>query len=70
MFYLPLGLLAKHNPQFVELAMRNYHLTTAQISHLTWGSIFAENLIPVIIGNFIGGAFVVAGTFYTALKKV
>jgi len=33
------------------------------LSHLTWSSFLGNNLLPVTLGNIIGGAFFV-GTLY------
>lgn len=37
-------------------------------SELTWGTFFLNNLIPVTLGNIIGGGFIVGGTYYFAYK--
>jgi len=36
---------------------------------LSWGSFFIGNLIPVTIGNIIGGAIFIGCAFYFALRK-
>lgn len=36
---------------------------------VTWGAFFVSNLIPVTIGNLIGGAVVVPFAYYYAYKK-
>jgi formate/nitrite transporter FocA (FNT family) len=33
------------------------------LANLTWGNFFIKNLLPVTIGNIVGGAFFV-GTIY------
>jgi formate transporter len=38
--------------------------TAASYDHLTWGSFFVNNLIPVTIGNMIGGVFFVALVYW------
>lgn len=35
---------------------------------LTWGAFFLNNLLPVTIGNIIGGGFIVGGTYYFAYR--
>jgi formate/nitrite transporter len=69
MFYLPLGLLAKGNAAYAQAADKLYGIGADQLSQLTLTSCLTQNLLPVIIGNVIGGALVVAGCFYLALKK-
>lgn len=54
MFYGSVGLLAKSVPQYASLA------TDAGIdmTNLTWGNFFAGNLLPVTLGNIVGGLIV------------
>lgn len=63
MYYFSIGLLAKSNEAFVELS----HVAPEKLSHLTVGGIF-NNIIPVTIGNIIGGA-VFVGLAYWAIYK-
>ncbi len=55
MYYIPAGILAKANPQWVEQAI-SLGATAEKLDHLTWGSFFANNLLPVTLGNIVGGA--------------
>lgn len=52
MYYIPAGIFAMANPQYADLAAEA-GLNTDIIS---WGNIALSNLIPVTIGNIIGGA--------------
>ncbi len=54
MYYIPAGILAKANPQWVEQAI-TLGATAEKIDHLTWGSFFSRNLLPVTLGNIVGG---------------
>jgi len=56
MFFIPMGLLLKDVSAVVEKA-------GLDLSHLTWSSFLGNNLLPVTLGNIIGGAFFV-GTLY------
>lgn len=57
MYFIPAGLLAAGR----------YDIDA---NSLTWGSFFVNNLIPVTIGNIIGGAFIVgAGYFFVYLHN-
>jgi formate/nitrite transporter len=38
--------------------------TAADFGHLTWGNFFLKNLLPVTIGNIIGGALMVGGVYW------
>jgi formate/nitrite transporter FocA (FNT family) len=63
MYYLFIGLVSKSNPTFVE---------TSHISQVTVDSVnltnIIKNLIPVTIGNIIGGTVFVGLTFWVMLK--
>lgn len=66
MYYIPAGILAKANPDWTAQS----HLTAEQLSQLNWGSFFINNLLPVTLGNIIGGALLVgAGYWFTYLRK-
>lgn len=58
MYYLSAALLAKANPALVEAA----HLGN-KIDIITFQAMFA-NLVPVTLGNIVGGAFFVGGYYW------
>jgi len=60
MYFVPMGIALKSNASVVAAAG-----LTGKLANLTWGGFFANNLIPVTLGNIVGGAFFV-GTFYWA----
>jgi formate transporter len=54
MYFVPYALLIKaFDPAFVVASK-------VDISSLTWGSFFLKNLLPVTLGNIIGGSILVA----------
>jgi formate/nitrite transporter FocA (FNT family) len=57
MCYIPLGLLA--NDTMTAAAVE----AGTDMTNLTWGNFFLSNLLPVTIGNIIGGA-VLVGCMY------
>jgi formate/nitrite transporter len=58
MYFIPFALLIKtFDPAFV--ASKALDLTS-----LTWGSFFLKNLLPVTIGNIIGGSGLVAAIYW------
>ncbi|HSN94165.1 MAG TPA: formate/nitrite transporter family protein [Anaerolineaceae bacterium] len=63
MYFIPIGLLIKWtNPEFVTKA--------GDFGNLTIGNFFVRNLLPVTIGNLIGGAlFVGAMYWFIYLRK-
>jgi len=54
MYFIPMGLIIKQfsGPAFWAMIGK----TAADYSALTWGSFMVRNLLPVTIGNIIGGA--------------
>jgi formate/nitrite transporter len=65
MYYIPAGILAKANSAWVEAA----HISSEQLTNLNWLSFLVKNLIPVTLGNIIGGAVMVGCLYWAALKK-
>lgn len=59
MYYITAGLLAECNPQYVELAKEAYGFSQEYLGTLNVENYFVKNLLPVTIGNIIGGAFCV-----------
>jgi formate transporter len=58
MYFVPFGLLLAHlDPHFVAA-----HGVDART--LTWGGFLLRNLLPVTIGNVIGGALLVGGVYW------
>ena len=57
MYFIPLALFVKGSgdAKFFETIGK----TVADFPHLTWSNFFVANLLPVTIGNIIGGAFMV-----------
>lgn len=68
MYYISAGLLAKLNPVYVEAANSVYGL--ADISALGIKGFLINNLIPVTIGNIIGGSLCIGlPMFYLNYKE-
>ncbi len=65
MYIIPLGVLLKWiDPGFVSTLNLSIDLT-----NLTWGSFLLKNLIPVTLGNIIGGGFFVGILYFLAYRK-
>jgi formate transporter len=62
MYYIPAGILAKGNDGWVRAAL-SLGVTEQKLTELNWTSFLFKNLVPVTIGNIIGGAIFV-GTMY------
>ena len=63
MYFISAGIFAKTNELFVALN------GAADLSNLTWLGMFINNLLPVTIGNIIGGVVFVAMGYMIALKE-
>ena len=55
MYYIPAGIMAASNDNYVNVAMEKYGMTAEQIAAINWQNFFVTNQIPVTIGNIIGG---------------
>ena len=66
MYFIPMGLFIKQlDPNVYQLkAFLEAGKTAADYTALTWGNLFLRNLIPVTLGNIIGGALVVGGIYW------
>jgi formate transporter len=59
MYFIPYGLFVKSNSAFVA------SLTpTPDLSSLTWSDFFLDNLVPVTIGNIVGGSVMVGAVYW------
>lgn len=56
MYYITAGIVAKGNPEYVRIAMETYGYTTEYLDTLNISNYLLTNLVPVTIGNIIGGA--------------
>lgn len=65
MYYIPAGILAKANPDFVQLS----GVADDVLSTLTWGGFFVNNLLPVTLGNMVGGIVFVALAYSYAYHR-
>lgn len=68
MYYIPAGLLAKTSDTYYQAAI-DAGMTAGQLDSMTIGSFFVDNLLPVTIGNIIGGMVFVALPLYIIHKK-
>ena len=68
MYYIPAGILAKSNPALAEAAAA-LGVTPEQMSHLNWSTFFVNNLIPVTLGNIVGGGVFVAAIYWLIYVK-
>ena len=63
MYFVPIGLFIKtFDPTF--MASDAVVKAGLDLSGLTWGNFLLNNLLPVTIGNIIGGAVLVAAVYW------
>lgn len=63
MYYIPAGIIAKGNNTLVSAAA-TLGVTAEKLNHLNWATFFTKNLIPVTLGNIIGGGVFVAVIYW------
>lgn len=63
MYILTLGLLLKENPVAVSAS----DFGTA-LADLNWFNFIFTNLLPVTLGNIVGGALIIGGAYYLAYQ--
>ncbi|MFH1169097.1 MAG: formate/nitrite family transporter [Chloroflexota bacterium] len=59
MYFIPMGILMSGQPVVVEAA----GLTSQGLAHLNWAG-FIGNLVPVTIGNIIGGSLLIGAVYW------
>jgi formate/nitrite transporter len=64
MYYIPAGILAKTNEAYRAAASAAYGYTAADFEKLSLKGFFISNLLPVTIGNIIGGVVFIALPLY------
>jgi formate transporter len=63
MYFIPIGLLIKNlDPAFTTT-------TGLDLSNLTWSAFFLKNLIPVTLGNILGGSLLVAAVYWAIFLR-
>ena len=59
MYFIPYGLFVKSDGGFVSSLAK-----PRDLSHLTWGRFVRANLVPVTIGNILGGTLLVGAVYW------
>ena len=65
LYYIPAGLFAKAIPAYAELARQ----AEVDLTALTWWNFLLRNLLPVTVGNIVGGAGMGALYWYCHGRK-
>ena len=66
MYYIPAGIFAAADPRIAAVAL--FPSAAAEPGVLSWGSFFAKNLLPVTLGNIVGGV-VFVGVLYWSVYR-
>jgi formate/nitrite transporter len=67
MYYVPAGILAKADPALLQAAL-DLGVKQEAIDSLNWGGFLLHNLLPVTIGNIIGGGLFVILAYMAAYR--
>jgi formate transporter len=60
MYIIPMGILLRDKPAVVQAS----GLSSSDLDALTWRGFLVDNLLPVTIGNIIGGSLLVAAIYW------
>jgi formate/nitrite transporter FocA (FNT family) len=72
MYFIPVGLFIKSfAPEFLsdKVVATVTANTGYDLAGLTWGTFLLNNLLPVTIGNIIGGAILVAAVYWSVFLR-
>lgn len=69
MYFIPMGITLSNEPTVLAALAKTLTNPGAALANLTWGGFFLRNLIPVTIGNIIGGAVFVGGAYWVAYLR-
>jgi formate/nitrite transporter len=69
MYFIPVGLFAKSNEVCLAMAEEKYGITAAQLGNLDWSHFLINNLVPVTLGNIVGGAVIVGMVYWLVYLK-
>lgn len=60
MYFIPMGLLIRGDPIVMAVAGKSVE----QLADLTWSGFLVNNLLPVTLGNIVGGGVMVAAVYW------
>ena len=69
MYYIPAGLIAATNDKYREAAIQLYGVSADKLDALTIKAFLINNLVPVTMGNLVGGVLLVAVPFFIIYRK-
>lgn len=69
MYYIPAGLMALTNNNYVKVAKETYGYSQEQLDKLNIKTFFIDSSIPVTLGNMVGGMIFVALVLYLSHRS-
>ena len=69
MYYIPVGMLSLNNETYKNMAMKIYGLTESHLSTLNIGNYVTHSILPVTLGNVIGGMLFIGVPLYVLYKN-
>ena len=69
MYYIPAGIIAASNDTYRQAAETAYGYSAGQLEALNWSSFLLKNLLPVTLGNIVGGMVFVGIPLYLIHKE-
>jgi formate transporter len=63
MYFIPMGIILRKHPDVIAAAERTVG-KSLDLSRLTWKGFFVNNLLPVTLGNLIGGVILIGAVFW------
>ncbi|MFA5713239.1 MAG: formate/nitrite transporter family protein [Bacteroidales bacterium] len=70
MYYISSALLASTTPHFVDVAVEKLGVLPNNLQNLTIWGMFVKNLLPVTLGNLVGGGIFVGAWYFWSYKVV
>lgn len=68
MYYIPAGMMAANNEIYVAKALELYGITAEKVASINLGNFFVGNLLPVTLGNMVGGMLFISLPLYMLHK--
>jgi formate/nitrite transporter len=68
MYYVPAGIFAAADPTLLKTALE-HGLSETALAGLTWRGFFLKNLLPVTLGNIVGGGLFVMIAYFFAYRN-
>ena len=69
MYYISAGILASHSQALAGAAVSSGLVTADAPQNLTWGGMLLHNLLPVTLGNILGGSGFVGMLYWFVYRR-